>query len=143
MSTESLEIVKKPYAELAEPALTPDDFRRALEVRATLAAQDDALVLQALREGWLSGCGESIRVARTPDADPEEGGPVYVSVGSSESPDGVMAGMVGRTFTVRHVRVASPSWGGQPALLSGARVALPSPHDSPSKDTNGEENHEQ
>lgn len=121
-----IEIVKQETIELAERTLGPTDLRRALELRAAWAAQDDAALLGALREGSLDGAEKSVRLCPTGRTD-SDGSPIFDSVGPEDSPDTVLAPMVGRSFTIHHQAVRVPVL----SVLPGRETpALPPPDTS-------------
>ncbi len=127
--SESSELAERPQSRLAERTAGLVDIRRVLELRATLQVQDDILLLDAARAGYLDDVGKSIRISPTPEVDPQDGAPIFVSVGSEPTPDSVVAGMTGKTFVVRHRPVTGPapihslSGSERPALPSGATTA--------------------
>lgn len=117
------ELAKQETMELAESTMTPIDLRRALALRAAWAAQDDAALLGALREGVLDGAERSVRILPTGQAE-KDGSPVFRSVGPDDSPDVVLGPMIGHTFTVHHQAVRVPS---TMAIPEARRPALPPP----------------
>jgi hypothetical protein len=120
------ELVRQESSDLAERTVTPNDLRRALELRAAWAAQDDAALLGALRERSLASAEQSVRLCPTGRAD-SDGSPIFNSVGPEDSPDAVLAPMVGRSFTIHHTAVRGPVLN---TLPSREAPALPPPEPS-------------
>ena len=123
MPTET-EIAAPPPNALAGQEKPIVDIRRVLELRATLQAQDDQLLLDAVHGGYVERVDESVRLCPTGQIDDQDQSPVFASVGALESPDEVLSPMTGAPFTLRHRSVTGPSAGGR-KLASRARMALP------------------
>ena len=100
------------------------DVRRVLELRATLQAQDDQLLLDAVRGGYVERVEESVRLCPTGQTDELDNSPVFASVGARESPDDVLSPMTGAAFTLRHRSVTGPGVAGH-QLVAPERAALP------------------
>jgi hypothetical protein len=126
------ELVKQEPTDLAERTYTPGVLRRALELRAAWAAQDDAALLGVLREGSLEGAEKSVRLCPTGRTD-SDGSPIFDSVGPEDSPDAVLVPMVGRSFTIHHQTVRGPVLNLPPGPET---PALPAPE--PSRSSNEE-----
>lgn len=121
MATSELAVAApKPLAERERPQV---DIRRVLELRATLQAQDDQMVLDAVRGGYVDHVADSVRLCPTGETDPEDNSPVFASVGAKDSPDEVLSPMTGSPFTLRHRSVTGPGTGGR-QLASPERAAL-------------------
>lgn len=124
--TESAELVKAGPTAVEERQAVPAAVREVLEARRNLQAQDDQLILDAYRGGFLDRVRESIRVCPTGLADGDDGAPVFASVGLTENPDLVLGPMTNRAFVVRHVAVRPAETNGGAAPLPGTVLpALP------------------
>lgn len=120
----SSELVALPPTALADQEKPLVDIRRVLELRATLQAQDDQLLLDAVRSGYVERIEESVRLCPTGQIDEQDQSPVFASVGARESPDEVLSPMTGAPFTLHHRSVTGPSSAGR-QLPPPARAALP------------------
>src|SRR5690348_652917 len=104
----STEIAERGPTTIAERAEEPRDLRRVLELRALLQAQDDAMILDAYRGGYVDRVQQSVRIVATGQVDPDEKVPVFASVGAAQTPDEVLAEMTGKPFLVHHRPVTGP-----------------------------------
>ncbi len=137
---EVTELARSGPTTVAERQPIPTIVRDVLEARRNLQAQDDQLLIDAFRGGYLERVKDSVRICPTGRTDGDDHAPVFASVGLTENPDQVLAPMTNNAFVVQHraVRVGGENDG--TLALPGAKVpALPA---SPQSGSSTEEEHQ-